>query len=72
MIYVASGEKFRGDRNASHWLDHKHPSFISRGFSYNTKWDTAAVCIIMDEEAIRKATVMVEAPLEWWFTSHLH
>ena len=29
MIFIASEVEYHDDRNASHWLDHKHPIFPS-------------------------------------------
>ena len=47
MVFVSREGEFYEARNDSHWLDQKHPSFTIPTCSYNTKWKTVVVCIIM-------------------------
>ena len=42
------------DGNAAHWADQKQTSFTRSTYSDNTNWETAAVCISVVDEAIRK------------------
>ena len=65
MVFVVAGGGFH-DGNASHWWDQKHHLFPSHIFSENTNWETAAIHISVAEQAIRKATGRVNAPLECW------
>ena len=65
MGFRASGGIFN-DENAYDWWDQKHPSFTNQTCSENTNWKAAAVCMSVDEEAIRKATGRVNSPLECW------
>ena len=63
MVFMASGGGFH-DENDSQWWNQKHTSFTNHNFSENIYWDTAAVCVSVAKEAIRKATGRVNDPLE--------
>ena len=65
MGFMAEGGWFH-DGNVSQWWDQKHPLFTSQTFSDNTNWETADMHMSVEEEAIRKVTGRVNAPLEWW------
>ena len=71
MIFMAAGGLFN-DGNASHWRDHKHPSFISQTCSENTNWENADIHMSVAEEAIRKEIGRVNAPLEFWCCTNSH
>ena len=43
-------------------MDQRHPSFTSLTGLDNTKSKTAAVCMSVDEKAMRKSTVRTKAP----------
>ena len=45
-------------------MEQKYPSFFILNDTENTKWYTVAIFMIVYEEAIRKATGIVNAPLE--------
>ena len=64
MRLMDSGKKYHEARNYYHQLYQKQPSFHIPTCSENTNWDTAAMNMSLDEEAIRKATDRVDAPLE--------
>ena len=65
MVFIASGGGFNHG-NDSHWLDQKLPSFPRSTYSDNTNWGAVDVCMSVSEEAIRKAAVRVNTPLECW------
>ena len=65
MVFMAEGGVFH-NVYASHWWYQKQPSFPSQTFSDNTNWETAAVHMSMEEEAIIKATCRVNALMECW------
>ena len=65
MVFMASGGEFH-DGNAAYWAYQKQPSFPSSTYSDNTKWETAAMFMGVDKDAIRKATGKFNAPLEFW------
>ena len=60
-LMVSGGGFYNG--NASHWWDWKNPSFPNQTCSENTNWDTAAVCMSVAKEAIRKSTGGVNTSL---------
>ena len=62
MGFMAEGGEFH-DGNVYHCWEKKHPSFPSYTFSEGTNWETAAVNMSVAEDAIRKSTVRVNAPL---------
>ena len=66
MGLMTSEGEYHEARNDSHWLDQKNPSFTRLDWLENTNWDTLAVCISVAEEAIRKSTGRVNAPIECW------
>ena len=63
MVSMEPGGEFHEAGNASHWLDQKHSLFTITTCSENTKWETIAMCMSVDEEAIRKATDRFKTPL---------
>ena len=65
MGFMASVVEFH-DGNNSHWADQKQPSFTSSNYPDNTNWETAAVCMSVDKQEIRKATGRVNATLKCW------
>ena len=52
--------------NAYHWLDRKRLLFPSQNISDNTNWESEAVHVSLDEDAIIKATCRANAPLNLW------
>ena len=47
-------------------MDRKHSFFPSLTGTDNNRWETAAVCMSMVEEAIINATFRFNAPVEFW------
>ena len=61
---MESRGKIHGAGDASHWIDHKYVFFPITYNTYNTKWETEAMCMSVNEEAIIKTTGRVDEPLE--------
>ena len=66
MGFMSPGGEFCESGNSSHWLDQKQPSFPIPMCSYNTKWETTAVCMSVYEKSVIKATGRVNASLQCW------
>ena len=64
VVFVASGWKNQVSENTPPWMDRKCSYLPSPTGTENTNWDTAAVCMGMDEEYIKKATGRLHTPVE--------
>ena len=62
--FMASGGGIKGSENTPPWMDRKCLSFPYLTGTNNINWDTAAVCISIDEEATIKVTGRFNTPVE--------
>ena len=63
---MALGEKNQGLENASPQMDLERSYLPSPTGTNNIMWETASVCMSMDEEAIRKSIGRFNTPVECW------
>ena len=66
MVFMASGGEIKVSEKTPPWMDQKRSSLPSLTGTENTNRDTADVCMIVAEEAIRKETCRLNTPVECW------
>ena len=65
MGFMASGGEIQGSENTSPWMNQKRSSLPSLTGTKNTNWETAAVHMSVNEEAIINATVRFNTPVDF-------
>ena len=66
MGFMVLGGEILGLENIPPRMDRKRSSIPSLNGTGNSKWETAAVCMSVNQESIIKATCRFKTPLEYW------